>query len=250
VEAVTGVSRADIVAFRPGFSDAHVRRARDFAARRAGGEPLQYITGVAGFRELELAVGPGVLIPRPETEVVAGRALERMPDDGVLVDVGTGSGAIALAVAYERPAARVVAIDSSHDALGWARQNMQRLDLDIELLNCDLLSGLPGDLAREVDVVVSNPPYVAEEERDSLPVEVVEHEPEEALFAEGNGMSVIRQLAADALVWLRPGGWLVLEIAADRGADVASLLEALEYRDVSILRDLAGRERIAEGRRG
>jgi release factor glutamine methyltransferase len=247
LEAVTGLSRAEILSGAPIDSKAR-EQADALLARRAAGEPLQYVTGVAGFRRLELAVGPGALIPRPETELVAGRALERLPKGGTLVDVGTGSGAIALAAADERPDAKVIATEVSPAALGWARRNRDALGLDLELIPCDLLSGLPARLEGQIDVVVSNPPYVADTERDLLPAEVVEHEPEFALFAGRDGLAVISRVAAGAHRWLRPGAWLVLEIGETQGKRVSSLLDELGYIDVSIEADLAGRDRIAEGR--
>jgi release factor glutamine methyltransferase len=219
----------------------------ELVRRRLEGEPLQYLTGVAGFRYLELKVGPGVLIPRPETEVVTQFAIDLLPRAGVLADVGTGSGAIALAVKHEREDARVLATEVSDDALAWARLNRDELGLDVELLRCDLLEGVPRDLAGALDVVVSNPPYVADEERRALPREVVEHEPEVALFAPGRGLGVIERLARDAREWLRPGGHLVLEIAPTHAPGMTALLGA--YEDVSVYPDLTGRERVVVGRR-
>ena len=216
------------------------------AHRRAAGEPLQYLTGVAGFRHLELAVGPGVLVPRPETEQVAQRALDLLPEGGSLVDIGTGSGAIALAVAYERRDARVWATEISAEALEWARANRDRLRLPVELLQGDLFAPLPSELHRRMDVIVANPPYVGEDERGSLPTDVVAHEPELALFAD-DGLSVIRRLVEQAPDWLAPGGWLVLEISERHPHEVEALLLGAGFRDVFIEQDLAGKARIASG---
>jgi len=232
-----------------GLRDDVTERARTLAARRAAGEPLQYVTGIAGFRRLDLAVGPGVLIPRPETESVAGRAMERLPPGGSAADVGTGSGAIALSIADERPDARVLATDSSNAALEWARRNAYDLGLSVELFRCDLLDGLPAELQRHLDVCVSNPPYVSFSERHILPADVLEHEPPEALFAGEDGLQMIEKVAGEALRWLRRGGWLVLEIGERQGLGVRRLLEEKGYDEVSILPDLAGRHRIAEGKR-
>jgi release factor glutamine methyltransferase len=225
-----------------------VGRASQLAQRRAAGEPLQYLTGVAGFRSLELAVGPGVLIPRPETEIVAGRAFALLPDGGTIVDIGTGSGAIALSAASERPDARVIATELSEEALAWAKKNKASLGLDVELLHGDLFDPLPEALGGKVDVVVSNPPYVAERERGRLPRDVGEHEPQLALFAR-DGLEVIRRLIIEAPSWLCPDGWLVLEIGETQAADVAALLRKSRYRDAFIEQDLTGRERIAAARR-
>ena len=219
----------------------------ELVRRRIAGEPLQYLTGIAGFRFLALEVGPGVLIPRPETEVVAQFAMDRLPANGIAIDVGTGSGAIALALKHERPDARVVATDLSGDALTWARRNRDRLGLDVELIEGDLFEGVSVELQGGVDVVVSNPPYVADEERASLPSEVKDHEPEIALFAPGDGLSVIGRLAREAKRWLRPGGYLVLEISPSQANEVKVLLG--EYRDAAIHPDLTGRDRVAVARR-
>jgi release factor glutamine methyltransferase len=225
-----------------------VERAVELAARRASGVPLQYVTGVAGFRRLELAVGSGVLIPRPETEVVAERAMQRLPCRGIIVDVGTGSGPIALSVADERPDARVYATEISESALGWARRNASNLQLSIELVRGDLFKGLPQELAGDVDVVVSNPPYVALRDAGTLPPEVVDHEPAVALFAGEEGLQVIAVIAKQAREWLRPGGWLILEMGFDQSETVLQLLTDHEYTEVAAHPDLTGHLRVAEGR--
>jgi release factor glutamine methyltransferase len=200
---------------------------------------------VAGFRHLELAVGPGVMIPRPETELVAEQAMDKLPRGGTLVDCGTGSGAIALSIAQERPDARILATELSPSALRWAEKNRAALGLELELIACDLLEGLSAELAPQVDVVVSNPPYVPLSERHLLPRDVLEHEPHEALFAGADGLEVIVRLAPEAIRRLRPGGWLVTEIGDGQAAAVRRLLEETGYMDVSIRPDLTGRDRIA-----
>lgn len=210
---------------------------------------MQYVTGVAAFRYLELAVGPGVFIPRPETELVAERAMSHLRQGGTVVDVGTGSGAIALSLAHERPAARVIATESSTAALAWATSNRARLDLDVELIECDLLSGLTFELEDQVDVIVANPPYVRPDERPSLERDVVDYEPAEALFAGENGLRTIRRLGQQARRWLRPGGWMVVEIGAEQSEAVRDLLGGQGYEEIGVHEDLAGRPRIAEARR-
>lgn len=214
------------------------------AERRAQGEPLQYVLGTAQFRHLELEVGPGVFIPRPETELVADRAMELLPHGGTLVDLGTGSGAIALAVAHERPDATVFATEADPGAYPWAVRNRDRLGLEVEMVQGDLFDGLPEDLRGAIDVVVSNPPYVSTDRRDILPIDVREHEPERALYGGGDGMLVVTRLARDARGWLRPGGWLVLEMGAQQQQDMTTLLASLEYTDVVIGVDLAEWPRI------
>lgn len=249
VEAAAGMDREMLLMTKARLDEGVVAEALELTRRRAAGEPLQYITGVAGFRRLELSVGPGVLVPRPETEEVAGRAMERLPEDGVLIDVGTGSGAIALAIKHERPDARVLATEVSPDAMPWAETNREELEIDIELIDCDLLAGVPADLEGAIDVIVSNPPYVSESDRSTLPVDVVDHEPHEALFAGGSGTSVIERLSREALVWLKPDGWLVVEIGETQGEVVGELLTDDGYTSVHVHRDLGGRDRIVEGRK-
>jgi release factor glutamine methyltransferase len=248
LEAATGQRSVDQLAREEGLPDSVVERALELTDRRASGEPLQYVTGVAGFRRLELAVGPGVLIPRPETEIVAEQAMHRLPSGGTIVDVGTGSGAIALSVADERSDARVYATEISETALGWARRNITNLQLNIDLVRGNLFDGLPRDLAGNIDVVVSNPPYVAVGDTDMLPSEVVDHEPEKALFAGTEGLHVIADIAARAREWLRTGGWLVLEMGFDQSDAVVRLLTDGGYEEVAAHPDLTGRLRVAEGR--
>ena len=248
LETATGRTQADRLRGAGCIDGAAATRAIRLAERRAGGEPLQYVTGTTGWRRLVLAVGPGVFIPRPETELVAERAMSRLPEGGTIVDVGTGSGAIALSVADERPDATVLATDVSPEALRWARRNASALRLEVTLLGGDLFEGLPQPLRGRVDVIVSNPPYVAEEEREGLAPEVVGHEPHEALFAPGGGLGVLERLALEARAWLRRGGWIVLETGEGQGRRVSWLLRRAGYSEVSVLRDLTGRDRIVEGR--
>ncbi len=233
-----------------GYFEDDVRdRARALVSRRVAGEPLQYITGVAGFRRLELAVGPGVLVPRPETETLAEYAMQRLPSRGTVVDIGTGSGAVALALADERPDARVIGTEVSEEALQWAERNKRELALDVELRHGDLFDALPDALCGALDVVVSNPPYIAEQERSALPREVLDHEPHVALFAGTDGTTVIERLARDALQWLRAGGWLLIEISPHLQTAVPDVFRRHGYEDVAVHPDLAGRPRVVEGRR-
>ena len=204
--------------------------------------------GTAAFRRLELKVGPGVFIPRPETELVAERAMARLPEGGVLVDLCTGSGAIALSVADERPDARVLASELSPTASQWATSNRDSLGLRAEVFEGDLFAPLPSDLAGRVDVVVGNPPYVDPAERSMLPSDVVDYEPSDALFAPGEGTSVIARIASETPAWLRPDGWLVLEIGETQGRAVREILRESGFADVAIEPDLTGRDRIAEAR--
>jgi release factor glutamine methyltransferase len=231
-------------ASRRSLSDDEERAFEELIGRREGREPLAYMLGEWGFRRLTLAVDSRVLVPRPETEVVAERALALV--HGVeaprVLDVGTGSGAIALSIADERPRALVTGIDASDDALAVARENARRTGLRVSLHRADLFEGLP---AGPWDLVVSNPPYVDPDEIETLEHEVREWEPRSALVGEGATEAVARA-ARDVL---KEHGALVLETAADRAHRVADLLRELGYEDVVVTRDLAGRPRVVEGRR-
>lgn len=224
---------------------------RPLVKRRARREPLQYIVGSQPFRELDLLVDERVLIPRPETEVLVEEVLawarERTMEGGELdvLDLGTGTGAIALSLAVEGPFRRVVATDRSASALEVAALNRAAAELDDRV---DLREGVdfePLTKDERFDVIVSNPPYVAEEERPGLEPEVLEWEPEGALFAGPDGLDVIRRIVAGAPARLRDGGLLALEIGAGQAGAVEGLLEGMEGWDsVTVRADLAGRERV------
>jgi release factor glutamine methyltransferase len=213
--------------------------------RRVRREPLAYVLGEWGFRRLTLAVDPRALVPRPETEIVVERCLALLAaaEEPRVVDVGVGSGAIALAIADEHPGARVVALDSSEPALALAEENRARARVDgrVRLVHGDLLSGIQGP----VDLVVSNPPYVAADEWEFLQPEIRLYEPRAALV----GDDVAETVARDAWSVLGRGGWLVLEVGDGQASGLAAALEELGYDEVRITRDLAGRERVVEGRR-
>jgi release factor glutamine methyltransferase len=220
------------------------QRFRELLARRARREPLAYVLGEWGFRRLTLHVDSRVLIPRPETESLVERCLALLaglPEPRVL-DIGVGSGAIALAIADEHAGAYVVATDSSPGALAVAADNRRRVGLAgrVELVQGELFAGVEG----RFDLVVSNPPYVAPGEIDLLHPEVARYEPREALMACGTTEAIAEQ----AQSWLVPGGSLVLETADGEAGTVAELLTRLGYEEVSIGKDLARRERIVDGR--
>ena len=248
VEAATGLDRPALLSHKGPVPVSWLQLVEDLARRRAAGEPLQYLTGVAGFRNLELAVGPGVFIPRPETEALVDLAMKRLPGHGIAVDAGTGSGAVALAIAQERPDATVYATESSSEALKWAIRNRDTLGLAVTMVQGDLLEVLPKKLRGRIDVLASNPPYIALEEHTALPVDVIDHEPHEALFSGDDGLNLIRRLTEEAETWLRPGGWILLEIGEHQRSIVASLLEEKGWHDVTVHLDLADRPRIAEAR--
>ena len=215
-------------------------------ARRVRGEPLAYCTGLAAFRHLVLAVDQRVLIPRPETEVVVEEALRLVASrpGGVAVDIGTGSGAIALSLAAEGAFVLVIATDVSSDALAVASANVSRLPVDaapIEFRTGADLAPLGGIVAR---VIVSNPPYIAYGEAESLPASVRDWEPAMALFAADDGMARYDALLAGASEYLEPDGWLVLEVDARRAQLTAERTAARGFTNVRLVRDLSGRERV------
>ena len=239
-----GISRTDLSARGDEAPDDREQLFRELVARRATREPLAYVLGEWGFRRLVLRVDPRVLIPRPETEVVVEHCLELLADESAprVLDIGVGSGAIALAIADEHPGARVVATDNSSGALAVAEENRARagLALRVELVHGELFAGLEGPF----DLIVSNPPYVRPEEVGGLEPEVARFEPREALIAHGVTEAIVEQ----ALPRLAPGSPLVLETGDGDARDVAALLAGLGYDDVWIGEDLAGRERVVDGR--
>lgn len=221
-------------------------------AERLSRVPLQHLTGRAHFRRLTLAVGPGVFVPRPETEVVAGLAVEaasRVGEPPVVVDLCTGSGAIALAVKDELPGARVLAVELSDLAHGWAVANRDRLGLDVDVRLGDATTAF-GDLEGAVDVVVSNPPYIPDGAVPNDP-EVRDHDPEVALYGlSADGLAVPLAVAARAAVLLRPGGVLVMEHAESQGGSLPRGLRATgAWGDVVDHPDLSGRPRATVARR-
>lgn len=244
LEMVLGVDRASLYTRTEGLSTTEARMFGRALCQRCSGTPLQHLTGSQGFRRISVQVRPGVFVPRPETEVLVGAALDAVAgvEHPAVVDVGTGTGAIALAIADERPGARVFATDLSPEAVDLARANAARLHLPVTVCRGDLFEPLPLRLLKGVDLVVSNPPYVSEDEYDDLPVEV-RAEPRLALVG---GIEPVERLAREATRWLRDGGVLALEIGEAHGPEIARIL-GRSYRDVRILPDLAGRDRVVLG---
>jgi len=238
--AALGVDRTALWTTDADVAGPAVRTFRDLVRRRAvGHEPVAYLLGTKGFRWIDLAVDPRVLIPRPETELLVEVGLE-LPDGARVVDVGTGSGAIALALKHERPDLDVLATDVSDDALAVAQANAQRLGLDVAFARGDLLEAVDG----EVGAVLSNPPYVADGAR--LAPDIARHEPPGALFAGTDGLDVVRRLVPAAAA---RAPFVALEIGQGQADEVAELMRAAGLSTVERRRDLAGIERVIVGRR-
>jgi release factor glutamine methyltransferase len=244
---VLRTDRVGLYARGDGLTVAEARMFGRAICQRSAGTPLQHLTGEQKFRRIALEVRPGVFVPRPETEVLVEVALQTLgaAEGPLVVDVGTGTGAIALAIKDERPDAKVYATDLSPEAVELARANAARLGLELAIAEGRFLDPIPEDLRGWVDLLVSNPPYVTREEYEDLPEEV-RADPELALVG---GVELHRQLAEEGARWLRDGGVLALEIGAAQGEEVAAVLTDLLYMDVRVERDLAGRDRVVVGRR-
>ncbi|MCC5811155.1 MAG: peptide chain release factor N(5)-glutamine methyltransferase [Ectothiorhodospiraceae bacterium] len=223
------------------------KRCRTLLEKRRLGEPVAYLLGRRGFWTLDLEVDARVLIPRPETELLVERCLAHVPADadGALADLGTGSGAIALALASERPNCPVTAVELSRDALSVARANARRLGLEVEWLRGSWLAPLAG---RQFMLIASNPPYVADND-PHLREGDVRHEPLPALTAGPDGLDALHRIVADAPAHLQPGGWLVLEHGYNQRAAVQLLLQHAGFTNIACHRDLAGQPRVSEGQR-
>lgn len=222
---------------------AALQRFEALLARRLAGEPMAYLRGRQGFWTLELAVTPDVLVPRPETELLVELALARMGGHGALVDLGTGSGAIALALKSERPGWQIAATDRSAAALAVTTRNAVRLGLEVEFLHGDWYAPLAG---RRFDIIVSNPPYVAPDD-PCLMGDGLRCEPRTALAAADAGLADLRTITAGAVTHLSAGGWLLLEHGADQGAAVRALLTDAGFTTIETHADLAGHPRVTLG---
>lgn len=242
---VSALSRETLVAFPERVIDeASHARFVDLSARRLAGEPLAYLVGEKEFYGRAFTVTPDVLIPRPETELLVETTLELLqgkPAPRVL-DLGTGSGCIAITLALELKAAKVSALDQSAAALALAQSNAQRLRAEVAFLRSDWLQAVQGTF----DLIVSNPPYIAAQDPH---LEALRHEPQQALTDAQDGLSCLRQIAQTAPAFLVPGGWLVVEHGYDQGAAVRELFQQAGLVQVQTRRDLAGQERLCVGQR-
>jgi len=243
---VLGTDRSGVYARSEGLSSAEARAYGRALCRRCVGTPLQHLTGEQGFRRLVLTIRPGVFIPRPETEILVDVAVESLDgtEGPAVVDLCTGSGAVALAIADEHPGARVWATDRSEEAIALTKENAARLGLSIEPLLGDLFEPLPGDLRGAVDLVVANPPYLSEADEAGLPAEV-RADPRDALFG---GAQLAQRLFAGARSWLRSGGTVAIEIGDDQGDATLGLATEAGFVGARIRTDLAGRARVVAAR--
>ena len=245
---VLGQPRSWLFAHADDALDMDVQTAFEaLAARRAAGEPVAYLTGRRGFWTLELGVTPATLIPRPETELLVELALERLPRDAAIrvADLGTGSGAIALAIASERPRAQVVATDASADALAVARRNAQRLGIgNVRFVQGDWLAPLAGE---RFALIVSNPPYI-EAADPHLAQGDLRYEPAAALASGADGLDDIRRIVTGAPAHLDAGGWLLFEHGWNQGDAARALLREAGYVQVFTAQDLEARDRVSGGR--
>ncbi|MDH0867634.1 peptide chain release factor N(5)-glutamine methyltransferase [Mitsuaria sp. GD03876] len=249
LQALLGVSRAWLIGHDADVLDATaVERFHHWLARRLDGVPLAYLSGDKAFFGLTLRVTPDTLVPRPDTEVLVEWALERLERREAqrvarVVDLGTGTGAIALAIKSRRPDAEVRMVDASPGALAVALDNAGRLGLAVEGHLGSWFEPLAGQVA--FDLIVSNPPYVS---GDDHHLEALRHEPRMALTPEGDGLADLRHLVAEAPAWLRPDGWLLLEHGWDQAETVTALLRERGFADVENRRDLGGQPRVSGGR--
>ena len=214
--------------------------------RRCAHEPLQYLTGVAYFRYLELQVGPGVLVPRPESELLVEAVLKNIEGkDGAIsvVDLGAGSGALTLAIATEAPNTHLIAVEKDPAAVEWLRKNVSRIDETVRILEMDVEDALDGV---KCDVVIANPPYIPNDQE--LPKDVAEHEPAVALFGGPNGMEIPRRFINAAARILKSGGFLAIEHHESQSAEIAAAMES-SFEDIKLHNDLVGRPRFTTGTR-
>jgi release factor glutamine methyltransferase len=208
--------------------------------RRCANEPLQYLTGVAYFRHLEIKVGPGVLVPRPESELLVESILthiEKLSGAVSVVDLGAGSGALALAIATEAPNTHVIAVEKSAEAIYWLKENVSFIDEKVRIVESDVSTALDGV---KCDVVIANPPYIPDGQE--LPADVRNHEPAIALFGGADGMKVPRIFIAASARLLKPGGFLAIEHHEEQGDEIAAVLN-LDFQDILLHQDLTGRPR-------
>ncbi|MGH2680466.1 MAG: peptide chain release factor N(5)-glutamine methyltransferase [Actinomycetota bacterium] len=243
---VLGTDRTGIYA-REGLTSQEAKRFGRALCRRCVGEPLQHVTGEQGFRRVALRMRPGVFVPRPETEILLDAVLDGLAtvERPLVVDVGTGSGAVALALADELDEATVLASDLSPEAVALACENADALGIAISVFEGDLLQPMPAEHRGRLDAVVCNPPYVAIASRERLPADVLA-EPALAVFG---GIDLYERLFEQASAWLRPGGLVAVEIEERAADDVLAAAAREGFEDLAVRQDLTGRDRVVSGRR-
>ena len=242
---ILDIDRPSLFTREQGLSTAEAKAFGRALCRRCTGVPLQHLTGEQAFRLLTLEVRPGVFVPRPETETVVEVALEMSGDAPVVADLCTGSGAIALAIAHERPGALVFATDLSAEAVDLARANASRLGLPVTVEQGDLFESLPSELRGAVDLVVANPPYLPVRDLANLPADV-RADPALALFGD---VELYARLFVESLEWIRADGAIVVEIDAREGSAITGAARAAGFVQVRVVEDLTGRDRVVSGRR-
>lgn len=239
----TGIPLAELrICGRTEISEPERKKIDEILKRRVSGEPLQYILGKAYFRDLCLEVGPGVLIPRPETEILADEAIASMPENAKVCDIGIGSGSIILSIAHERPDCDALGIDISENALKWAKKNLEKYALsNVRLLQGNLLQPAKRE---KFDVITANLPYVSAEEYKQLPGEVRDYEPETALLAKDNGLSLIKKLIKQAPENLKEGGCLIIEFDPGQADELSDFFKTDAYwHEIKFINDLCGKTR-------
>lgn len=239
--------------FEAELTDDERTKMRDFVKRRAVHEPLAYITGRKEFYGRDFSVGAGVLVPRPETETLVDICLDHLPKDQPMrvCEIGFGSGCIAVTLAKQRPNTTIVACDVSEAAEKFAAENVAtyKVQSQVELVSGDGIAAIQTHTSEPFDGIVSNPPYIREDEFAALPVDVAEHEPREALVSGDDGLELIRRLIPDAVSILKPGGWMVLEIDPAQCETVAGLFREAGFESTKIHKDSFDQNRIVEARR-
>ena len=250
LEQAAGLTRAERILREneplPAQADAIYQR---FLSERENGRPLQYILGEWEFMGLPFFVGEGVLIPRDDTEILVESILEKQNDCGTLLDIGTGSGCIPVALGKYGTFDKLLAVDISPAALVYAEKNAQRNGVEITFYESDLFAALPEEWKGGLNAVVSNPPYIRQEEIPTLMQEVREFEPWNALDGGTDGLYFYRRIVQESREWLRPGGWLFFEIGFDQGKDLLRLMKDGGFVQTEIRKDLAGLDRVVFGRK-
>ena len=252
LEKAAGLSRsAFFLREEEAVSDAVLRLYEDYLSQREAGRPTQYILGEWEFMGLPFVVGEGVLIPRADTEVLVEAVLKKQQTEGfhTILDIGTGSGCIPISLGKYGAFQKIMAVDISPKALGFAVENARRNQISIDFYESDLFSNMPLEWKGQLDAIVSNPPYISEREMAELMVEVKEHEPQNALYGGVDGLDYYRAIIKQAKDWLKDGGWLFFEIGYNQGEALRKLFAENGYDRIAVRQDLAGLDRVAIGRK-